>query len=89
MLECDDQLLQFLQNLDFLGVQVMYKKIAPDPTGSVDAVYLYYWDDPEDPEKLDQGWWFSNAVGGELVPGWIPHLNPSWLEFKQQQPKNT
>ena len=41
--------------------KIMYKKLDPDTTGSVDAVYLYYWDDPGDPEKVE-GWWSARLA---------------------------
>lgn len=40
----------------------IFKKIAEDPTGSVDAVFLYYWNGEDCQE--DAGWWFGDKVGG-------------------------
>lgn len=40
----------------------IFKKIGEDPTGSVDAVFLYYWNGEDCREDL--GWWFGDKVGG-------------------------
>lgn len=40
----------------------IFKKIGEDPTGSVDAVFLYFWNGEDCKEDL--GWWFSDKVGG-------------------------
>lgn len=45
--------------------KAVYRRIAPDPKGSVEAIKLYYWDDRDG--KGDQGWWFGPKVGGPEV----------------------
>ncbi|CAK9098443.1 Chaperone protein DnaJ [Durusdinium trenchii] len=55
--------------------KAVYRRIAPDPKGSVEAIKLYYWDDRDG--KGDQGWWFGPKVGGPEV--WMH--NPKALQF--------